>query len=279
MKLFTKGCIVKSCNVAVSTPHVVKWKAEFLQADTTLTELTVDEEVQYSAEDDFLGASLLEAEAKEKASLILAQAEADAQEILAQAEADAQEIRVQAQTDLDRLRSEVIEAAKTEVYPAAQADGYQAGIQAGELEGSLLSQKANRLLQMAQHAVQEEYAKVDGDLLRLAIKIAERLVRSSLAIEPQRLMRIIQALVLLPQERQGWRLHVAPEDALWLEGNQLPCPWVTDESLNPGDCYLDCQEGIFDARLEAQLEKLEHTLREELEHGSLEPIDSDGGRD
>jgi flagellar assembly protein FliH len=277
--LFTKGCIVKSCDVAVSTPLVVKWKAEFLQVDSTLSEITVEEEVQYPTEDNILGASLTEEEAKEKAALIIAQAEADAQEILAQAEVGAQEIRAQAQTDLERLRSEVIEAAKSEVYPAAQAEGYQAGIQAGEVEGSLLSQNANRLLQLAQRAFQEEYAKVNGDILRLAIKIAERLVRSSLAIEPQRLMRIIQALVLLPQERQGWRLHVAPEDALWLEGNQLPCPWVTDESLNPGDCYLDCQEGIFDARLEAQLEKLEHTLREELEHGSLEPIDSDGGRD
>jgi flagellar assembly protein FliH len=98
-------------------------------------------------------------------------------------------------------------------------------------------------------------------------------------VEPQRLVAIIQALTLLPQERLGWRLHVAPDDTRWLEGDQSPCPWVIDESLNPGDCFLECQEGIFDARLEAQLGKLEHTLREELEHGSVEPIDADGGTD
>ena len=142
-----------------------------------------------------------------------------------------------------------------------------------------MTEKANQLFQLAQRAVQEEYAKVDEDLLHLAIKIAERIVRSSLAVEPQRLVGIIQALTLLPQEREGWRLHVAPEDARWLEGNQSPCPWVIDESLNPGDCFLECQEGIFDARLEAQLDKLEHTLREELEHGGVEPIDPDGGTD
>jgi len=200
--------------------------------------------------------------------------------IVAEAELRAQEIRTEAQSDLEQLRQEAIQSAQAEVYPVAQAEGYQAGFEAGynagEAEGKDFSQKANQLFQLAQRAVQEEYAKVDEELLHLAIKIAERLVRSTLTVEPQRLVGIIQALSLLPQEREGWRLHVAPDDARWLEGNQPPCPWVIDESLSPGDCFLECQEGIFDARLEAQLDKLEHTLREELEHGGVESTHPDG---
>ena len=136
---------------------------------------------------------------------------------------------------------------------------------------------------MAQRAVQEEFAKVDEELLHLSIKVAERLVRASLAVQPQKLLEIIRALTLLPQERLGWRLHVSPDDAAWLEKlsevSQPPCPWVSDESLSSGDCFLECQEGIFDARLEAQLDKLEHTLREELENGGLESLDPDRGTD
>ena len=277
MKLSINGRVVKSFDVAVSTPRMVECSEGFQQLSDFLTVLSVEEESQNTLNSAFLEQpetlpEPIEAEAKEKAAMILAKAENMAQAILEEARAD-----------LDRLRQEVVEKAQAEVYPVAQAEGYQAGVQtglqAGEAEGRLLSEKASQLFQLAQRAVQEEYSKVDEELLHLAIKIAERIVRSSLAIEPQRLVAIIQAVTLLPQERLGWRLHVAPDDSHLLEGNQPPYSWVIDEALNPGDCFLECQEGIFDARLEAQLDKLEHTLREELEHGNVEPIDSDGGPD
>ena len=273
MKLSISGRVLKSYDVEVSTPRMVECNEGFQQLGDFLTVLSVPEE----------GLKLEDLEQLEHLSLVATSIETEARDkaatILAEAETYAQEIRAQAQADQEQLRQEVIRTAQAEVYPTAQAEGYQAGFQAGEAEGESITQKANQLFQLAQRAVQEEYAKVDEALLHLAIKIAERLVRSSLAVEPQHLIGIIQALTLLPQEREGWRLHVAPDDARWLEGNQQSCPWVIDESLSPGDCFLECQEGIFDARLEAQLDKLEHTLREELEHGSVEPIASDGGAD
>ncbi len=273
MKLSINGRVVKSYDVEVSTPRMVECTEGFQQLGEILAVLSVGEESRHSGnsprlEQSVMLANPIEEEAKERAAMILEEAEKRAQAILKEGRAD-----------FERLRQEVVETARAEVYPAAQTEGYQVGLQAGETEGKRLAEKANHLFQLAQRAVQEEYAKVDEDLLHLAIKIAERIVRSSLAVEPQRLVSIIQALTLLPQERLGWRLHVAPEDTRWMEGDQSPCPWVVDESLNPGDCFLECQEGFFDARLEAQLDKLEHTLREELEHGSMEPIDADGGPD
>ena len=268
MKLSINGRVVKRCDVAVSTPRLVECNEGFQQLGAVLAVLSVAEEAQL--EQSAKRVNPIEADAQQKAAMILAEAEDQAQTILEEGRAD-----------FDRLRQEVVETAQAEVYPAAQASGYEAGLKAGllagEVEGKRWSEKANQRLQLAQRAVQEEYAKVDEELLHLAIKIAERLVRASLAVEPQRLVTIIQALTLLPQERLGWRLHVAPDDTRWMEGDQSPCPWVIDESLNPGDCFLECQEGIFDARLEAQLDKLEHTLREELKHGTVEPIAADGG--
>lgn len=278
MRLSISGRVIKSYSVEVSSPRTVDCTEGFQQLEACLTVLSADEE---AAKPECLAHPGLvdnaaETEARGKAALIIAEAESSAQEILAQAQAES-----------EQLRQEIVQNAQDEVYPAARAEGYQtgyqegfqAGYQAGEEEGQRLNQKAAHLFQLAQRAVQEEYAKVDGQLLHLAVAIAERLVRSSIAVEPQRLVGIIQALTLMPQEREGWRLHLAPDDAGWLEGSQLPCPWVLDESLNPGDCFLECQEGIFDARLQAQLEKLEHILREELEHGGVEPIDSNGGTD
>ena len=286
--MFIKGRVVKSYDVEVSTPRMVEWDEGFQTLGTCLTVLTDGNEVSSSAHPEWLNPSLSELEAQEKAAqekaaLILAEAEASAQTVLAKAEARAQKILAQGQADLEHLRQEVAATTRAEVYPLAQADGYRAGFEVGEEEGKRLSENANNLFRLAQRAVQEEFAKVDEDILRLAFKIAERLVRASLAVEPQKLVGIIRALTLLPQERVGWTLHVAADDAVWLEklpeGSLPPCPWVIDESLSPGDCFLECQEGIFDARLEAQLDKLEHTLREELGNGSLESINSYSGAD
>ena len=260
MKLSIKGRVVKSYDVEVSTPRMVESIQGFHQLGSFLTVLSAGDEPPT------IRLNPKEIVANENAARILEEAEISAQRILEEARVDS-----------DRLRQEVVAMAQAEVYPAAQAAGYQAGLQAGQVEGKRLSEKANQLFQLAQHAVQEEYAKVDEALLHLAIRIAERIVRSSLAVEPQRLIATIQALTLLPQERVGWRLHVAPADTACLEGDQSPCPWVIDESLNTGDCFLECEEGIFDAQLEAQLNKLEYTLREELEHGSVAAIDADGG--
>ncbi|MHB8073718.1 FliH/SctL family protein [Desulfosporosinus fructosivorans] len=283
MKSSINRRVVKSCNVAVSSPRMVECNAGFQQLDLYLTAISIREESQKPTDSKDLEqsdplADSAEAEENEKAAMVLAEAQEEASMILAEAENGAQAILEEARADFDRLRQEVVETAQAEVYPAAQAEGYQAGFQTGEAEAKLLVDKANQLFHLAQHAVQEEYAKVQEDLLHLVIKIAERLVRSSLAAQPQRLVTIIKALTLLPQERHGWMLHVASDDIRWVEDQSL-CPWVIDETLNPGDCFLECQEGIFDARLEAQLDKLEHTLREELEHGSVEAIDSDGGTD
>lgn len=293
MKSFIRGRVVKSYDIEVSSPRLLESNEGFRQLGACLTVLTDGIEGQTPLHSEWLypslpeeaqeKAALLLAEAEVSAQIVLAQAEARAQEILAQAEVHAQEILAQAQADLERLRQEVVETAQAEIYPAAQTEGYRAGFEAGETEGKRPFEKANQLFQLAQRAIQEEFAKVDEALLHLSLKIAERLVRSSLTFEPQRLIEIIRALTLLPQERSGWRLHVSSADATWLEnlseGSLPPCPWVRDDSLSPGDCFLECQEGIFDARLEAQLDKLEHTLREELENGGLESINSDSGTD
>lgn len=291
MRLSINGRVVKSYDVEVSTPRRVECLEGFQQLGQSLTVLSVGEERQTSAIPPAFvrqdpshevvnneQAGKLLADAKEQAAGILAEAEAQAKSILSQAEASAQEILSQAQADLERFRQDVKESAQAEIYPVAQAAGYQDGRQAGEAEGKRLTDHAQQLFSLAQRAVQEEYAKVNKELLHLAIKVAERIVRSTLAVDPQRLLGIIQALTLLPLEREGWRLHVASEDVRWLEGS-LPCPWVIDESLHPGDCFLECQEGVFDGRLEAQLDKLEHSLREELEHGGVESIGPDGGTD
>ena len=298
MKLSTRGGVVKSQDVTLAVPRLVDCDEGFQRLEEYLTVLMVEPQAlaQNASEqaDGFpeetkleepgkLGASDPEAvirQAQEKAQAIIDEARAAAGQILAGAEADARRIVEAAQTEAERLSRESKRTAEEEIYPAAKQEGYKAGREVAEAEGKVLKDNAAQILRLAERAVQDEYAKVDLDLLHLALKVAERLVRSSLAFNPRQLRSIIRSLTLLPQEREGWLLHISPEDEhlfrdeSLFKNDQLPCQWLADESLRSGDCFLECQEGLFDARLETQLDKLETILREELEHGSLGSIGS-----
>lgn len=211
------------------------------------------------------------AQAKAEAQSILAQAQVEAEHLLAQAEVAAAEMK-------QRISAEVTAKAQAEGYETGfsqgQSEGYAAGKAQGELEIAEKVKQVQGLLKCVQNATRDEFKKVDNDLLHLSLKIAEQVVRASLKINPELLLNQIKALTLFPQDHEGWRLHVSLEDFDWLQKSdtemQLNLSYVADDTLRPGDSFLECSEGIFDSRLDLQLSHLEQLLREELNHEGLE---------
>ena len=219
----------------------------------------------------------------DEGQVIVARAKAEAEALLAKAKQEAEEvaaeIRRQAEEDVQRRREALAAEVRAEVLPRAREEGFQAGLAEAESLLRARQEDAERLVRLAEAALRAEYARVDEQLLQLSLKIAERMVRGTLAVEPERLLTIVRSLALLPQEREGLLLHVAPEDGAWLstcEPESLPCPWVVDGTLRPGECFLETQEGIFSAEFEAELAKFEKILREELKRGRLEPAAQQG---
>ncbi|MDR3270228.1 MAG: flagellar assembly protein FliH [Peptococcaceae bacterium] len=213
------------------------------------------------------------AKANKMADQIVAQAESDAAILLQEAREKADLLLQQARDEAEQLREQVREQARQEFYPQFQELGYQDGLQAvqEELQGTL--RQAGQALALAQRTVEVEFAQKDEVLLHLARKMAERILRAALEVEPARILQIVRTLCLMPQERTGWQMHVAPADAPVLSeitaSGYLVADWVVDEKLQSGDCYLVCHEGLFDARMETQLDRLEQELKEELRKEAL----------
>lgn len=309
MKLFTRTRVVKSNTVEVCIPRLVECQnGEFrflgehlsIVRDTTLC-LSQEGEIDSSEKDmkflrdgpDEQGVprvvakkweteeSIAISRAKEQAQEIIAQAEktlAQAKETFAHAQVNALKLHEEARLEVENLRTRVQEEVSQQAYAEGHAQGLAQGLREGKEQGEKEAEKikteARELFQLAQRAVEEELAKVDETLLQLALKVSERIVRANLKQHPEYLLHRIRALTLLPEQREGWRLHVAPKDAEWLMNHppedRLRIPLVEDETLTPGDCFLECSEGIFDARLEVQLDRFEQLLGEELRHGELE---------
>lgn len=286
MKSFIRQRVVKSQTVEVSIPRLVECKNEEFEHLTNhitvvyqaIEKNAAGESNQNIEENTIQGvenvADPLISEAELKAQAIIEQA----QTTLAQAQAEAEQIRANVQIEVAELKKKVSEEATAQ----AQVEGYEKGLSQGLSEGMAKIepeverklQETNAILHLAQQAAKEEWSKADADLVHLALKIAERVLRSSLAITPELLLNQIKALTLFPQSREGWLLHVSPDDFTWLTQAeiqaQLQVNCVADDTLYPGDCFLECSEGIFDASLEVQLDHLEYLLKEELKHGELE---------
>ncbi len=301
MKSYTKGRVFKSYVVEVSTPRLLQGSSErFERLSVNLAVISTDSDhganislsdqaqvltMKYphtlTATETIAAEKINEAEVQ--AAKILRDAETKASEILRRSEIEANEIIQRVKAEENQFKEAWAETVRLEIGPLAHSEGYQAGLQKAEIEGQGIKEQAKALFVLAQRAFNEEYAKVDEALLKLAMRIAERLARTSLSLRPQQLIEITRSLMLLPQDREGWRLHVAPEDAQWIavlpQVDQPPCTLVKNENLSQGDCFLECQEGIFDARLEAQLERLEKVLREELKYGELESSGTEGQLD
>lgn len=288
MKLFTKTRVMKSNVVEVCLPRLLECQqGEFRFLGEHLSVVhdrqgfdeqgepqVVSNQWEIDGMTDF-------GEAKEQAKEITAQAEknrAHAEQLLAQAQIEVQKLRDEARVEVENLRARVQEEVSQQAYVEGHAQGLTQGLREGKDQGAKeagkLKAEAEELFQLAQRAVEEELAKVDETLLKLALKISERIVRANLKQHPEHLLQRIRALTLLPEQREGWRLHVAPRDAEWLTRlpleDRLRIPLAEDDTLNPGDCFLECPEGIFDARLEAQLDRFEQLLGEELRHDRLE---------
>jgi flagellar assembly protein FliH len=182
-----------------------------------------------------------------------------------------EEARTEADEMVAKLREEIKQKAYQEGFDQGMKEGFEQGSAQGRTEAEQLKEEAHRILKLAQRAAQEEWRKVDVTMLQLALKVAERILRVHIQENPEHLIQRIRALSLLPEEREGWRLHVSTADYQWLTqwAEEIKIPLLEDQTLNAGDCFLECAEGIFDARVEAQLEQCEQLLREELRHDRL----------
>lgn len=290
MKLSTRSRVVKSNAVEVCVPRLVENAPGGFQLlgehisvvrDTSQTLSLVKKEnsevlwTELEERSEELPPPKVEGR---EGSALCDEAKGQAEEILAQAHAEAQRIREEARAEIEaikaQVREEVSQQAYQEGYAQGKAQGYAEGKAQGISEADEIKKEARQLLQMAQRALTEQFNKVDVSLLHLAIKIAERILHARLGLQPEYLLDRIRALTLLPQEKEGWRLYVSPQDAEWLvhltANEQLDIPLCEDETLKPGDCYLECPEGVFDARLEAQLEQFEKLLGEEIKYDGLD---------
>jgi flagellar assembly protein FliH len=197
---------------------------------------------------------------------------------LVEARAEAARILDDAQVNAQRIK-------QTAAQEGQQA-GYQAGLENAQKQIQQEAKKlADRQLQeqlkgtlpalgQLSRALQQErqawLTRWEQTAVELAVAIAGKLLRTTLAAEPERVIPMIREALQLAAGQTQVRVFLHPQDLLLLgdEAEQVvqsltacaTAELITDPQLNQGDCRLETRHGEVDARLETMLQRITDEL-------------------
>ena len=173
-------------------------------------------------------------------------ARAEARRILADAAREAQELRERAEHEARELR----EAA------------YQEGLE------SALSE-LNHILLEAHERRDAALSGAERDVLRLAVKLAEKIIGREVERDDAALADIVSAALRHARQQEALTVRVNPADLPRVQahrerldpsGRARFIDLVADPRVGHGGCVIEGESGTVDARLDTQLRVLERAL-------------------
>ncbi len=190
-------------------------------------------------------------------------AKEEAQQVLAKATADAEEILKKAVQEAENLK----ETAKKEAEEKGFAQGMERA-RAIEAEGQ-------KQLEQQREALEQEYAArldaMEPELMDTVIQVFDSVLHSDLAGCRSILLHLIRQTVQHIKNSRQFRIFVSADDYEGIEsrkleivqkiGGEAVLDVIMDESMQPGQCRIDTDEGLFDCGLDVQLENLTKSLK------------------
>jgi flagellar assembly protein FliH len=113
-------------------------------------------------------------------------------------------------------------------------------------------------------------SEAEGDLIKLALAIARRVLRRELAIDPEALHGLVLAALEKLQAQEICRVRVHPSHAAAVTAclqkvvTGTPVEVIPDGSREPGAIIFETPRGNLDVSVESQLQEIERGLADRL---------------
>lgn len=170
----------------------------------------------------------------------------EATRILEEAEEFASELRREAREDAENLRAE------------AYREGNQTAL--AEFENNLFEVREIR---------ERVWRETEKDLLRLAVRLAEKIVGREIKKDSKTVIDIVSAALQNARQQEKITVRVNPADLPTVEAQMERfsnaarvrfLDFTADPRVSVGGCLIESEVGTIDARLETQLRVLERAL-------------------
>ncbi|MDP9114177.1 MAG: FliH/SctL family protein [Acidobacteriota bacterium] len=162
------------------------------------------------------------------------------------------------------------ERIEQEAYQRGFADGKNIGQQQAKAELQPVLEQLGKSLAMLSSLRSRIRSEAEGDLLKLAISIARRVLHRELTLEPESIEGLIRVALEKLQSRDLCRIRVHPDQesairhALERFSNSQKVELVADSSMQCGDVIFETAHGNLDASIESQLREIERGFADRL---------------
>lgn len=205
---------------------------------------------------------------RKKADLIMQDAQENKEKLLGEAKEEA---------------AKKIEAANGKVEEITQAakegghqQGYKEGLEQAKLEQKekikAANEKAVNIIDEAEKQINSYYKKAENDIVDIVMLVSQKIISQQVSNMPQLILPVVQAALKKVQDQASIEVRVPPdaydlvlaaksELQTMLKGN-AKLAVKPDESLMPGDCWVETPDGSIDAKLLSQLNEIRKSLKE-----------------
>ncbi|MFT4413561.1 flagellar assembly protein FliH [Fredinandcohnia humi] len=203
-----------------------------------------------------------------------------AQKIIEDAKKQAAQIVQAANTELSLVRQQVQreqsvwEAERQELYNKTTEEGFESGIregrEAGYAEYKDLLAEAKQIINASKKDFDVYLESAEEVILKLAIKVAEKVIGIHLANEPNDFIHLVKHAVKEVKEHSDISIHVSPhyyqfvvgqkEELIATLGRETDIFIYPQEDLANTDCVIESSFGKINASVDSQLTELKEKL-------------------
>lgn len=176
-------------------------------------------------------------------------------EDISKVKSEAQRIIEQARAGADQIRAEAREEGRRE----------------GREEASARIEEALATLNQAVKERKKIIKDAEGEILRLALKVAEQIIRSEVSLHRDVCLNIVSEAIGRVSDREQIIVKVNREDAEYLKRYKdrlsgmldgvKSFSIIEDSNIEPGGCVIETNLGFVDARISTKLKAIEEAIK------------------
>lgn len=167
--------------------------------------------------------------------------------------------------------SQGLEEGRARGREAGHAEGFEAGmkdaLEQGRMRNDEQARRLAELLDACSGALHDVEAETGQALVRLAISIAQQVVRSTLAAEPEKILDTLRDILYLDAGQEGLlRLRLHPDDLALVQPHLADDPGArrwrlqADPNIERGGCVAETTLGSIDATLQTRWQRVVSAL-------------------
>jgi len=161
--------------------------------------------------------------------------------------------------DLERIQQEARQEAHAQGLEEGRKAGYEEGYKQGNAAGKLHTERLHKLAEALSLETVRQDAALSHEVLDLALTVAKQMLRATLQVKPDSILKIIrEALLSLPALSGHHKVVVHPDDVgivqEWLTKEHGHLSWkvVDDKEMAPGGFRFESAHSELDASLETR---------------------------